>query len=202
MTETALHPTKQTLINSTIELLESHAVHEVTIEQVLQKSQISVGSVYHHFKDFPELMDHALVSKYAKFTQINVDLMAQVLAESKNSKEYKKKILKLLEFTHSATNAEMRKARTYILSQATVRPGLGELMVMVQSNLTRQLAEIIGEAQSRGWVQPRINPKIIATFIQSYGVGRIVDDLTNPQMDNDEWIDFIKHMISLAVLVG
>lgn len=202
MSKSELHPTKQSLIDVTLELLESLQVHEITIDQVLQNSNVSVGSLYHHFKDFPELMDHALVAKYAQFTQMNVDGMAKALAESKNAKDYKKNILKLLEFTHSTSNAELRKVRTYILSQATVRPGLGELVRVVQSELTKKLSEIIEEAQSRGWINPKIAPKIIATFIQAYGVGRIVDDLANEHMDNDEWIKFLQHMISSSVLTG
>lgn len=199
---TATHPTKQALIDTTLQLLDEMPVHEVTTEQVLQSSEISVGSLYHHFKDFSDLLDHALVAKYAQFTQMNVDGMARVLADSKNAKEYKKNILKLLEFTHSTSNADLRKVRAYILSQATVRPGLGAMMREVQSELTGKLSEIIGDAQSRGWIQPNISPIIIATFIQTYGVGRIVDDLSYPQMDNDEWTEFLKHMIGLSVLTG
>lgn len=183
-------------------LLETHAVNEVTLEQVLEKSSISVGSLYHHFKDFSELMDFALVEKYTQFTKVNVEGMAHVLEISKNAKDYHDKILKLLEFTHSASNSDLRKMRAYILSQATIRPDLGVLIREVQSDLTHKLGEIIGQAQKRGWIQPVIKPVILATFIQAYGIGRIVDDLANPQMDNDEWIAFLQHVIGTSVLIS
>lgn len=197
-----LHPTARTLIDTTLVLLETHAVNEVTLEQVLEKSSISVGSLYHHFKDFSELMDFALVEKYTQFTKVNVEGMAHVLEISKNAKDYHDKILKLLEFTHSASNSDLRKMRAYILSQATIRPDLGVLIREVQSDLTHKLGEIIGQAQKRGWIQPVIKPVILATFIQAYGIGRIVDDLANPQMDNDEWIAFLQHVIGTSVLIS
>ena len=197
-----LHPTARTLIDTTLVLLETHAVNEVTLEQVLEKSSISVGSLYHHFKDFSELMDFALVEKYTQFTKVNVEGMAHVLEISKNAKDYHDKILKLLEFTHSASNSDLRKMRAYILSQATIRPDLGVLIREVQSDLTHKLGEIIGQAQKRGWIQPVIKPVILAIFIQAYGIGRIVDDLANPQMDNDEWIAFLQHVIGTSVLIS
>ena len=197
-----LHPTARALIDSTLELLETHAVYEVTLEQVLEKSSISVGSLYHHFKDFPELMDFALVEKYVQFTKVNVEGMAHVLETAKSAKDYHDKILKLLEFTHSVSNSELRKMRAYILSQATIRPDLGVLIRGVQSELTNNLCEIIGEAQKRGWIQPIIKPVILATFIQAYGIGRIVDDLADSHMDNDEWIAFLQHVIGTSVLIA
>lgn len=202
MKEEKLHPTARTLIDTTLVLLETHAVNEVTLEQVLEKSSISVGSLYHHFKDFSELMDFALVEKYTQFTKVNVEGMAHVLEISKNAKDYHDKILKLLEFTHSASNSDLRKMRAYILSQATIRPDLGVLIREVQSDLTHKLGEIIGQAQKRGWIQPVIKPVILATFIQAYGIGRIVDDLANPHMDNDEWIAFLQHVIGTSVLIS
>ena len=202
MKEEKLHPTARTLIDTTLVLLETHAVNEVTLEQVLEKSSISVGSLYHHFKDFSELMDFALVEKYTQFTKVNVEGMAHVLEISKNAKDYHDKILKLLEFTHSASNSDLRKMRAYILSQATIRPDLGVLIREVQSDLTHKLGEIIGQAQKRDWIQPVIKPVILATFIQAYGIGRIVDDLANPQMDNDEWIAFLQHVIGTSVLIS
>lgn len=202
MSERELHPTARTLIDTTLELLEKHPVHEVSLDQVLQLSSVSVGSLYHHFKDFSGLMDIALTEKYAQFTKVNVDGMARVLAESKSAKDYHDKILKLLEFTHSASNSELRKMRAYILSQATVRPGLRAQIGKVQSELTAKLSEIIGQAQSNGWIQPNISPIVLATFIQAYGVGRIVDDLADPQMDNDEWIAFLQHVIGNSVLIS
>lgn len=195
------HPTARALVDSALELLKDHAVHEVTLELVLQKSGISVGSLYHHFKDFSGLMDQALTEKYAQFTQVNVDGMAKVLQLSKSANEYHDNIMKLLEFTHSESNAELRKARAYVLSQATVRPGLGDQLRKVQTDLTAKLAEIIAEAQGNGWIQSNVNPIVLSTFIQAYGVGRIVDDLSDPQMDNENWTKFLKHMISTSVLV-
>lgn len=202
MKEEKLHPTARTLIDTTLVLLETNAVYEVTLEQVLEKSSVSVGSLYHHFKDFSELMDFALVEKYTQFTKVNVEGMAHVLEISKSAKDYHDKILKLLEFTHSASNSDLRKMRAYILSQATIRPDLGVLIRGVQSDLTHKLGEIIAEAQKRGWIQPVIKPVVLATFIQAYGIGRIVDDLADPHMDNDEWIAFLQHVIGTSVLIS
>ena len=52
---TAVHPTKQTLIDTVLALMEKKSIEQISSDEVLEISNISKGSLYHHFEDFPEL---------------------------------------------------------------------------------------------------------------------------------------------------
>ena len=55
------HPTKTALIEATRELLETNARKDISTEQILNKSGISKGSLYHHFEDLEELVEAAML---------------------------------------------------------------------------------------------------------------------------------------------
>ena len=49
------HPTKAKLIETVVELLDQHPVEAITLDQILEMSKISKGSMYHHFADFDDI---------------------------------------------------------------------------------------------------------------------------------------------------
>lgn len=59
------HPTKIRLIETTAELLENQFPQDIQVDEILEKSGISKGSLYHHFEDLGELLEAAQVSRYA-----------------------------------------------------------------------------------------------------------------------------------------
>ena len=59
------HPTKSSLIDCAADLLDKYRFDEITVEMVLDRSNISKGSLYHHFEDLAELLEAAQVARYA-----------------------------------------------------------------------------------------------------------------------------------------
>jgi AcrR family transcriptional regulator len=167
---------------------------------VLQSAGVSSGSLYHHFADFPDLVNHALVAKYAQFADLQIAGMQHALDNSSTARDYEANLHALIGSTHAAGNGPMRVQRALIVAQGAVRDGMRQLLTVEQNRLTDGLAAIIGQAQANGWVQPGLDPRVLATFVQAYSVGRVVDDVADPGVDSDHWVAFIRHMISRATL--
>ena len=74
-----IHPTKQTLIDTVLALLEKKSIEEINSEEVLEISNISKGSLYHHFEDFSELLEFAMVARFAKWVDYSITTMNQIL---------------------------------------------------------------------------------------------------------------------------
>ncbi|MGA1715426.1 MAG: TetR/AcrR family transcriptional regulator, partial [Ilumatobacteraceae bacterium] len=55
------HPTKVALIEVVKEMIAEFGADGFTVEMVLAESGISRGSLYHHFEDFPDLVEEALL---------------------------------------------------------------------------------------------------------------------------------------------
>ena len=62
---TRVHPTKALLISTTVKLLDTKLPNEIAVDEILETSGISKGSLYHHFEDLSELLEVAQVERYA-----------------------------------------------------------------------------------------------------------------------------------------
>ncbi len=59
----SVHPTKTHLIETAVKLLDTQLPHEIAVDEILDKSGISKGSLYHHFEDLAELLEAAQVAR-------------------------------------------------------------------------------------------------------------------------------------------
>ena len=58
-----VHPTKALLIATTVTLLDTKLPNEIAVDEILEASGISKGSLYHHFEDLGELLEIAQVER-------------------------------------------------------------------------------------------------------------------------------------------
>lgn len=194
-------PTKQNLINAVLMLLTDHQPQDITIEMVLQRSGVSSGSLYHHFNDFGDLMDQALAAQYADFVMVGTAGMRNALDAASTAEEYEHNLHRLIEKSYALNTSRVRVLRANIAAQAATRPTLRKLVASEQSRLTQGLADIIREAQSLHWVRSDLDATALATFIQAYNLGRILDDISDPGLDNDAWIALVRHVVSTSMLI-
>lgn len=193
------HPTKQKLIDTALELLKEHPAADITSEQVLQISGISSGSLYHHFRDFPDLIDHALVARFAKYVDRSIELITNALVSSRTKEEYRAAIHGVTVATQGEGALQIRSDRVEIMAQAVRRPALRELLAEEQQRLTGALADLVRESQHRGWAKETVDPNTVAVFIQAYTVGFLVNDLSTQHVPDATWIAFIDAVVD-AVL--
>lgn len=64
-----------------------------------------------------------------------------------------------------------------------------------QTQATARIANVIQRAQNQGLVRQQVNPKVFAVFIQSYSLGRIVDDISTDPITSSDWSDFINKLL-------
>jgi len=59
---------------------------------------------------------------------------------------------------------------------------------------TDALADIIQEVQNRGLIRAEVDAKAVAVFIQSYTLGKMVNDYNPTGVQDDVWVDMITDM--------
>jgi hypothetical protein len=47
--------------------------------------------------------------------------------------------------------------------------------------------------------EPDLPPHVVAVFVQAYTLGRVLDEIAESPVDNDEWVAFIDHMLSATL---
>ncbi len=183
----SLHPTKQTLIDTVVTLMDTQPAMEINSDQVLEISGISKGSLYHHFEDFPELVEHAMVARFARFVDNSVVMLKGVIASAKTRADLVEGLKKVTRATQAQELTRHRSERVTAIAKAIRIPRMKALLGEEQERLTDALADLFRESVERGWGDPTLDPRVVGVMVQAYTIGKIVDDITPTRMDAENW---------------
>jgi len=194
------HPTKTALIEATRELLESHPRKEISTEQILTKSGISKGSLYHHFEDLEELIEAAILLRYTEWVDGSIEAITQVLRAVKSPDDVYNSLVAITKQTQSPARKPDRVYRAEVLGAAASSPRLAKNLGAEQQRLTDALADLVRETQAKGFFHEDIDPQVLAVFIQAYTFGKVVDDYSENPMNPDNWNALIDDFLKKTLL--
>lgn len=190
-----MHPTRERLLLTTVELMDTENPEKVGVEMVLEKSGISKGSLYHHFEDFPSLLEAALVYRFHRVVDSSIALIANTVATASSREEFFADMEKVTAITHSREMTAIRFERARALGHAGTSERFREALGVEQQRLTLAFTDLVREAQNQGWITSDIDPMAAAVFIQAYTIGKIIDEVTAEPVDEQEWLKLIHRMV-------
>ena len=192
---TPFHPTKRLLVETVAKLLDSKKQNEISTDEVLELSGVSKGSMYHHFKDIQELIETTQIYRYSKWIDSSIDFLTKYVATARTKKELRKSLRILTEQTQSDTRKGARAERAQALSACLQNPRMEEKMGRETQRLTDAIADIANEVKNKGLFREDVNSKALATFIQAYTLGKIVNDYNPTGVNEEEWVEFIMKIV-------
>ena len=193
------HPTKAKLVETAGHLLKSHKASEISVEMVLNESNISKGSLYHHFEDFDDLVDSALVKRFGKYIAESNAGFAALSLTVNNATDLKAALRRMTRWAHDPARAIYRFERIRIFARASEKPSLRAKLAIEQDNLTSNMADMIANWQDRGFITKSVQARTIAVIIQAIVIGRVVDEIADTHVDQDEWIQMMDAMMDMFV---
>ncbi|MGA0884246.1 MAG: TetR/AcrR family transcriptional regulator, partial [Candidatus Nanopelagicales bacterium] len=178
MSRATMHPTKAILVETVVEMFETIKPADIQADKVLEISGISKGSLYHHFEDLGELVETAQVARYSKWITVSVDTMTNILPKAKNISELRVSLAEVTKATqrHDLSKYRLERART--LANAEGNPRFQKALAEETDRLTSLLEDLCREVIEKGWFRKDLNPRALAVFIQSYTLGKLVDDFS------------------------
>jgi AcrR family transcriptional regulator len=184
-----IHPTKEKLIATMVSLMEEHALSTIQVDDVLRESNISKGSLYHHFENFEDLVESALIARFASSVDISIELVGHAVHDAKSAEEFVEKIIEVTTVTQGRERSKFRLERARVIGLSVNSPNLLRSLQQEQDRLTIAMADVVREAQEKGWVSKTYDAKTIAVFMQAYTLGRVIDDVaSNDQhIESDDW---------------
>lgn len=191
----ATHPTKAKLIETVMAMLDEMDVAELQVEQVLERSGISKGSMYHHFVDFAHLIESAHVRRFSRMIDASIASLVEVMSTAHSRDEMIEGLRRVTRNTQRPELFASRFERARALALAEHHPRMRAAMAAEQSRLTGAITDIVRESQSKGWVRSDLDPHVLAVFIQAYTLGKIVDDIVEDQMDPEQWTLLINSIV-------
>lgn len=195
----SVHPTKTLLIETAVKLLDTHLPHEIAVDEILEQSGISKGSLYHHFEDLAELLEAAQVERYAGWVDRSIELIVAIISKVKTKEELFEGVKKMTVLTQSTDFKDYRFERARTIGNSQGHERFQKLLAVEQERLTSGLTDVIREVMEKGFFDKKLNPQVIAIFIQSYTLGKIVDDLVTNPVDQLDWNEFIDQMVFKSI---
>jgi AcrR family transcriptional regulator len=190
-----MHPTRERLLLTTVELMDTENPEKVGVEMVLERSGISKGSLYHHFEDFPALIEAALVYRFHRVVDQSIDLIANTVSTATTREEFFADMQKVTAITHSREMTAIRFERARALGHAGNSERFRVALGIEQQRLTVAFADLVREAQNQGWITTDIDPMATAVFIQAYTIGKLIDEVTDAPVDEKAWLSLINRMV-------
>ena len=189
------HLTRDKLLLATVELMADHLPQAITSEMVLQRSGISRGSMYHHFQDFSELVELAMVDAFAVTVDKTIAAFTALLETAKSKDDMVKGLSAVTAKTQPRALKPLRLQRARLISFTEDNPRLAASMAAEQQRLTDAITDLIREAQERGWMSKCFDARSAAVFIQAYSLGKVVDDIVPNPMQEQAWNDLIGQIV-------
>jgi AcrR family transcriptional regulator len=199
----SIHPTKEKLIATMVSLMDEHALSNIQVDDVLRESNISKGSLYHHFENFEELVEAALISRFAASVDLSIELVGSAVNDARSAEEFVSKIIEVTTVTQGRDRSKFRLERARVIGLSVNSPNLLEALEKEQDRLTAAMADIVREAQEKGWVNKTFDAKTIAVFMQAYTIGRVIDDVASEteHIDSQDWNDVVNEAVKSLLTV-
>ena len=194
------HPTRERLITTMVGLLDGEDPEHITADQVLTLSHISKGSLYHHFADFEELLEAALIRRFSQNVDLSVDALLNIVSNSNTREEFVSQLGALTADQQNPNRSRFRLERARAAGLTFSSPRFRDELGVEQQRLTDAFADVVAEAQNRGWIEPALDARAVAVFIQAFTLGRVVDDIAPEKVDPDAWIRLIMRVVEDAVV--
>ncbi len=188
------HPTKVHLTEAAAALIDEHGSQGFTVEQLLETSNISKGSLYHHFEDFHDVIMQAQVLRFARYVEDDITALTNVLLASTSREDMFGRLDLISRATHDPARSVRRADRIEILAGTRHSEKMKNALAPTQSRLTGAIADLVCEMQAKEFVSEDLDPAAVAVFIQAYSLGLIVNDVSDQPVDLEEWHAMISRM--------
>ena len=188
------HPTKVHLTEAASSLIDEFGSQGFTVEQLLEASNISKGSLYHHFEDFHDVIMQAQVLRFARYVEDDITALTNVLLASTSREDMFARLDLISRATHDPARSVRRADRIEILAGARHSEKMKNALAPTQSRLTGAIADLVREMKAKEFISENLDPGAVAVFIQAYSLGLIVNDVSDQPIDLDEWHAMISRM--------
>lgn len=175
------------VIEATIKAIEAGGEAGVRIDDILQETGISKGSLYHHFGGREGLIAAARVMQFSRFVAEDAETIRNTLTKTTTYEEFLAATSMLIQVNNSVEREHARHNRLSVIASSYGRPELHKSLALQQHLHTETIAEAARYGQKMGWVRSDVDARAIAVFVQSYNLARVLLDLDTEPISTEEW---------------
>jgi AcrR family transcriptional regulator len=187
------HPTRVRIIAASTDLMKKKGVAEFHIDDLLAQTGLTRGAVYHHFENVDDVIEATLLSIYIEGIEENIKQVRQVIANSETFAEFRTGVISSNRyFIENKKLRLVRKLRAHAMAATLTSVPLSKAIAQKQNEMTGEYISVILGAQERGWVRKDLDPAALATFVQAYSFGVIIDDISQSHVNTESLAQIIE----------
>ena len=182
-------------MNATIELLDKEGEHGLRIDDVKNRTGISIGSIYHHFGDREGLISAARSRQLRASHPAYGAKILELAASSNSARTFADALGAVIRDVHSPERSDERAKRIVYVASAMGRPDLLKELRKQQTALIdagEQVAQVLAD---RGWLKPNVPARAVVSLTLALEFGAIVADLDDKRVDETQWCGAIQNAI-------
>jgi len=179
--------TRERVLDIVLEQLEDGGESAVRMDDLRDRSGVSIGSIYHHFGDRDGVIAAAQLRRFARYAEAEIAALSHIVERSRDVAEFRRWIRQLTVRTASAVRVAVRWGRIGVLGSTIGRPGLQAEVRAVQTRLTDEFQAHVAQGQARGFFRSDLDPRAVAAFIEAYSLGLVLNDLDEHAVDERAW---------------
>lgn len=181
--------TRERLIDAAIDVIESGGESALRLADIAATVGIKQPSIYYFFAGREELVVAAHRERYHRAAAQATGLFDTDLARAKTKEEFVEAAERILRFSFVPERSDNRAVRVSLLVKALTSPALRTEINDASFESNRRLAEVIAEAQRKGWVTRDYSPMSIVIWIRGQVLARFLLEADGERYDGDEWTD-------------
>ena len=179
--------TRDRILDVVLELLEAGGEVAVRIDDVRDRSGVSIGSIYHHFGHRDGLIVAAQVRRFARFAEAEIAALSDIVERSASVAQFRRALRQLTLHTSSELRVAERWARVAVLASTVGRPELAEEVRAIQTQLTDEFQAHVAQGQVRGFFRADLDPRAVALFVEAYSLGLALNDMDARPVSEKDW---------------
>jgi len=186
--------TVERAIAAAVEIIEEAGAEAVRLADVSKRSGVSNGSLIHHFGSLETLVGAAHVVRYEQAVDARIARATEFVRASGGDGAA---VLAVLDrFAEDTVPGSIRRARLRALAHARHRPEVRALLGELIRGVRDRLATLLDESLAAGSLARPVDAGAVAVFLQTYALGRCVDELLDDPLPEADWSAFFRAVVA------
>lgn len=183
----ATNPSRQALLDATVEMIEKRGLDGFTVDEVLIQSNTSSSSLYHHFGSRKGLLVAALDERYRRLARGEDLRNLDGGLQATSTEEFLSYVARQIErIVTDPANRAVRRSRLEAAARALSSPELAGPTAAVQAKMLDAIAAMFDAAQARGLIHPGLDTRAYATWFHGMTLGRTITE--GGSVGNEAWL--------------
>ncbi len=169
--------TRERVLAIAIEQLEAGGEALVRIDDIRDRSGVSIGSIYHHFGGRDGVIVAAQLRRFSDYAEAELAALADIVENARTLDEFRRSLRRMLRRFRPESLEVARWGRVGVLASLIGRDALREDVRAIQASLTDGFQAHVAQGQARGFFRSDLDPRAVAAFMEAYSLGAVLNDL-------------------------